>query len=379
MDSALMQEFGIQQNTTAPAESVGINHPSGGIVDLNSRVEQVFGTADPTPSAQPNGQQPPNPANPQNPPAPQQTPPQGQQPPASAQPPAPATDPGKAFAEGSPKAFFTQTGDLDSAKINDFFLTNGKSFMKLAETSPIDTPKQTAPVERADPLKEYNEKLAYMAEHLDQEIAKRQSEGATPEQINQEIREYYAGLRAELKTRKDLRKAIEEQTQNLAPELEQARQDRVNAAISRNVMELSQGLENLVQGLTGQQVLNQFMLDPKYGGLEIDRQYKLANPEANNLDLRKPEDAAKNTELSKKWFREFQQDRRAMAHVAEFGRLRWMVENFKPILEHAQKVGAQKVANGNEAAIGAPSKIVNPPLPGQKNDFDKFFGVDSVN
>ncbi len=380
-----MREFNVPiQNTPANTpDSSGPAGQGGGIVDINERVQQVFGDAAPAPSPQPSPQAQSQPAAPpQNPPAPQQPPKPGQQPPAPSPQPSPQAeiDPVKVFAEASPKAFFTQTGDLDSAKINDFFLTNGKSFMKFADAPPVETSAPATPTDRPDPLKEYNEKLSWMAEHMGEEVAGRIKEGATHEQVMQEVQEYYAGLRTELKTRLDLRKAIEEETKKLAPELESARQDRINAAINRNIYELSQNCEGLVTGLTGAQVLNQFLLDPKYGGNEIDRQFLREHPEAKKLDLKKPEDAAKHAELSQKWFKDFQQDRRAMAHVAEFGRLRWMfAECLKPMLEHAQKVGAQKVANASEAAIGAPSRIANPPSPGKKDDFDTFFGLDAVN
>lgn len=377
MDSDLMQEFNIvspMSNDINNAASGEVNFPGGGITDINSRIEQVFGNAQPAQGTQPaENAQPQQVSNPQTIPQPAQQP--GQQPALSVQPKPVETDPVKLFAEASPKAFFTSTGDLDTAKINDYFLTNGKSFMKIAESSPIDFP---APVmstieSKVDPQKEYNDKLSYMAEHLEEEVAARRAAGVSEDQINAEITAYYAQARSELKAKQDLRAAIVEETKRLAPELEQARQDRITALISKNISDLSQGLDGLVQGLSGHQILNQFMLDPKYGGSEVDRMFLRDNPGADKLDV------TKRSELAKNWFQTFQQDRRAMAHVAEFGRLRWMVENFKPILEHAQSVGAGKVGIANEAFVGAPSKHINNPVSNQKNSFDSFFGVDSVN
>lgn len=374
MDAQLMNEMGIRSPTESAAQATdtGAGQSGNGITDINQMVMQVFGDAKPDQSAQPAAQADPSKADPsqqQQPPAP------GQQPPAqSAQPAAKVeTDPAKVFAESSPKAFFTPTGELDSAKINDYYLTNGKSFMKFADTGTQEAEPTKSPTETTDPMKEYNDQLNYMAEHLGEEIANRKQAGATDEQIVSELVSYYSNARGELKKRQDIRKAIEESTKNLAPELEAARRDRIKASVDRNIAELSAGVEGLVPGLTGYQILNQFLLDPKYGGAEVDRMFMRDNPGANAM---KPED---RNAAAKKWFGEFQQDRKAMAHVAEFGRLRWMVENFKPILEHAQKVGAQKVANQGEAGVGSPSKITNQPSQGQKNALDAWFGVDSVN
>jgi hypothetical protein len=162
----------------------------------------------------------------------------------------------------------------------------------------------------------------------------------------------------------------------MQPEIEEARNNRIEAAINRNVTEFSKEVEGLVPGMNGQQILNQFILAPKYGGSELDRMFAKDHPEAKGL----PE--AERVKVTQEWFRNFQTDRAAMAHVAEFGRLRWQVEQFKPILEHAQMIGAGKVANSREAGIGRPSPVLN----GQRavsgnSKMENFFssGYDSVN
>jgi hypothetical protein len=124
----------------------------------------------------------------------------------------------------------------------------------------------------------------------------------------------------------------------------------------------------------GRQILNQIILNDKYGGTELKRQFEKAHPEASGL----PE-ADKNA-LVKKWFDDFQADKAAMAHVAEYGRMRWQIEQFPALLEYAQGVGASKAANSREAAGRGVSSIQSPSsAPRALSATEQFFGIDSVN
>jgi len=283
------------------------------------------------------------------------------------------TDPRKIFADASPKAFFNEAGDLDSSKVNDFFFSNGKSLLNFAPSTPIETVEEK-PKEKVDPEKKYHDDLSAFSENIASEIERRKKEGATAEEILSEIQVYHDGLRSSYKTSLDLKAAIDERASALDSEFNDIREARVKSTIDRNVTELSQQFDGMVNGMTGMQVLNQFILDPKYGGPEIDRQLLKDNPGYEKLS---PE---KKNETIQKWFRSFQQDRKAMAHVAEFGRLRWLVQNFKPILEHAQRVGAGRMVNSIEAGRRGVSTIQNKtPNMGQKSDLDNFIaGFDKL-
>jgi hypothetical protein len=334
---------------------------------LDNRVNSVFGAAQPQPSNQPKPEETaPNPTQTATAPDP------------SNQPKSENVDPVKLFAENSPKAFFNAEGGLDDGKIKDYFLTNGKSFMKYVDNPAFTNPnvaKPTAIVEKPDPVKEYNEKLDYFTKNYQTLVSERMTQGATHEQIVQETNDYYALLKGELDQKQAMRAQIDEQLKNLSPELEQSRESNITSAINRNIVELSSGLNGLINGLSGEQVLNQFVLNNQYGGKEISRLFNKDNPGADKLT---PEEHSK---LTAKWFRGFQSDIGEMARVAEYGRLKWQVENMKEVFAYSQQIGAQKVKSQMEAGMGAVSSINSQtPQAAENGPLAKFFGTaDSVN
>ena len=367
MNQEILNEFGLPDpsNFQSEAEKGGTTAPPAEAPEnidtsMESRLDDLFG---------PQGTQP-APVAPVDPAA---KPSEKPNPDTSAKPVTAEVDPSKLFAEASPKAFFSESGDLNTAKINDYYLTNGKSFMKYVENAPA--PEAVAPVDtKPDPEKEYREKVAQVTDNIEAILVDQINKGFTPEQTLQNIAEHFKGLKNEYQQRLDVKTAIEAEAKRFAPEFEKSKQSERLAAINRNVAELSSGLNDLIPGMNGMQVLNQLMLVPKYGGAEIDRLFLRDNPGALKLA---PEEKDK---VAKEWFAKFQANKSEMAHVAEFGRLRYLVDNFKPILEHAQQVGAQKVINKGEAEIGKPSNLVKFQKPnGQPSEVDKFFGVDSVN
>jgi len=290
----------------------------------------------------------------------------------------PAPDPVKAFDEASQKAFLSDSGELDTAKINDFYLTNGKSILKYAVNAPApvgSAPDFTDKVATIDPEKEYSEKVADVAANFGAILEDQAKRGFTGDQALANIRQYLADLTRDRDARLEMKKTIAEEAKRFAPDFEEARQARITAAIDRNTAELSSGLNGLIPGLDGRQVLNQFILNKKYGGEYVNHLFAKAHPEAAKL----PE--AQRVTVAEKWFDEFQQNRAEMAYVAEFGRLRWMAENMKPILEHAQRVGAAKVQNGREALGIAPSGITTPRKASGISPTEQFLygGADTVN
>jgi hypothetical protein len=154
----ILSEFNIPSPNSQPdgdGEPVDLGDITDGGID--ARLESLWG--DKSQQQQPAQQ---TPAQQQTAPktADGSQPAQGQQPAANA-----VIDPVKQFEDASSKAFFTDSGDVDSQKINDYYLTNGKSFMKYA-TPDTSAPVVSAPAapEKVDPVKEYNEKVSWVAE-----------------------------------------------------------------------------------------------------------------------------------------------------------------------------------------------------------------------
>jgi len=367
MEEYGIPEFGATQETAPSNDKPLSDFYNSSDEALENRVNSVFGAPQQVQSNQPD----PNTTSP-NPAQPAITPDKSNQPPAG------SVDPVKLFAENSPKAFFNAEGGLDGAKINDYYLTNGKSFMKYVDNPAFSNPnvaKPTATVEAPDPVKEYNEKLDYFNRNYQSLVAERIAAGASHEQVLQETANYHAQLVSELQQKQALRAEIDLKLKELSPELEQSRERNIASTINRNIVELSSGLNGLINGLSGEQVLNQFMLNNNYGGQEITRLFNRDNPGHEKLS---PEE---HKALEQKWFRNFQTDIGEMARVAEYGRLRWQVENMKSIFEYSQQIGANKVKAQMEAGMGAVSSIN-----GQQNiqqasgPLSQFFGVpDSVN
>ena len=277
----------------------------------------------------------------------QQTQPQQQQAP---------VDPVKAFEDGAKKAFFAENGEPDAQKITDYFLTNGRSFLKL---SGAQQPQQTEAVApepaKVDPKAEYTEKATWVADNFESIIEDQRKRGFDEAQAIQNVNAYLANLRAERDRKNELRDAIQAEAKQLAPEIEENRRNKQSAQIDRNVTEFAANLEGLIPGLTGAQALNHIILNPEYGGKLLDRMFMKEVPGVAKMD------DGQRKEAAAKWFREFQCDREAMAHVAEFGRLKLQAMQTAALLQHAQLIGAGKVQNAAEAGRGKQSALTNTP------------------
>ena len=297
----------------------------------------------------------------------QQTQPQQQQAP---------VDPVKAFEDGAKKAFFAENGEPDAQKISDYFLTNGRSFLKL---SGAQQPQQTEAVApepaKVDPDAVYMTAVRWAVDNRTEIIKNELSIGRTIEEAYQNYDIYLDNQKAERDRKIELREAIQAEAKQLAPEIEENRRNKQSAQIDRNVTEFAANLEGLIPGLTGAQALNHIILNPEYGGKLLDRMFMKEIPGVAKMN------DAQRKEAAAKWFREFQCDREAMAHVAEFGRLKLQATQTAALLQHAQLIGAGKVQNAAEAGRGKQSALTNTPGTARgAGRVGEFLGiVDTVN
>jgi len=347
----LMSDFGLptpgQGQTTEDSFRPGDISQGG----LDNRLEQLAKFNAQPQSTQPGTQQQ----------QPAQQPQQAGAPVANAQQPQPQqqqapVDPVKAFEDGAKKAFFAENGEPDAQKINDYFLTNGRSFLKL---SGAQQPQQTEAVApepaKVDPDAVYMTAVRWAVDNRTEIIKNELSLGHTIEEAYQNYDIYLANQKAERDRKIELREAIQAEAKQLAPEIEENRRNKQSAKIDRNVTEFAANLEGLIPGLTGAQALNHIILNPEYGGKLLDRMFMKEVPGVAKMDEPQRKEAAA------KWFREFQCDREAMAHVAEFGRLKLQASQTAALLQHAQLIGAGKVQNAAEAGRGKQSALTNTP------------------
>jgi hypothetical protein len=329
---------------------------------LEQRVDNVIG------SGANSNKQPQQPVAPQAP-AQQQTQ-QAQQPqPTSNQQPQPV-DFARQFAEGSQKAFFDDSGELNTQKVQDFFLSKGKSILKFEAPAVAESPKQDTVL---DPEQEYRDNVQKLFVGFRHGVDQLKAQGRTESDILNIIAQQLDTYEQAKNSKLEFANARKEHEKLFEAELSEIRENKLTAKISQNYAELSEGFKGLIPGMEGSQVLDSFVLRPEYGGKLTDYLFRKENTNVDKM----PE--AERKQVIEKWFKNFQADKQAMSFVAEFGRAQWAISQLPNILEHAQKVGASKAANVREARIGAPSNITVPQKSAGNSAVEKFFGYDSVN
>jgi hypothetical protein len=276
------------------------------------------------------------------------------------------------FSESSKRAFFNETGDLDTEKVGDYFLNSSKHSIPIDSVvdEPIDKKLSKETEENTDPEIRYTKEVSEIASSLPKILEEEKRLGFTPEQTLQRLINTMDGLKRGKESSLAMKAAMENTAKEWKSEVEQIREDKIKTRISQNTMELSHHYENLIPGKKGYEVLNKFMLDKKYGGKVLDAWFLRDNKNFSDLS----EEEKESTTL--KWFKNFQTSKKSMAVVAEFGRAMWVMEQLPEILKHAQNIGAKKVSVEKEAKAGKPSGIL-PKSTSQSSRLTDFF--DSVN
>lgn len=354
-------------------------------ISVESRLDSIFGNREQTSNQQ--SQQPENKnqgdATQQKQTQPQQTTAgqqqaQTQQPTTSNQQPAGQTQPQQLtpelFADASKKTFIGDDGQLNTQKVNDYFLTGKNSLLSQPIVSETVTEAPKSEVTEVDPVQDYQKAVSEIYNNMPQLLDELQKKGMSIEQGYQAIKEHVSNLAVQRDMKASAIAEVKKYSAEFAKELAESRENKITAQIHRNVTELARPLDGLVPGVPGEQVLNQFILSPKYGGQYLDKLFRDQNPGYKNL---KPEELK---ETSSKWFRKFQSDPEAMAMVAEFGRARWLVEQLPAIMQHGQQIGAQKAANAHETRMGGPTNMQGQQMSsGYSQRTNQFLGIDSVN
>jgi hypothetical protein len=277
----------------------------------------------------------------------------------------------KQFAEGSQKAFFDDSGELNSQKVQDFFLSKGKSILKFeAPVTSAEAPKHDTVL---DPEQEYRDNVQKLFVGFRHGVDQLKAQGRTEADILNIIAQQLDTYEQSKNSKIEFANARKEHEKLFEAELSEIRENKLTAKISQNYAELSDGFKGLIPGMEGSQVLDSFVLRPEYGGKLTDYLFRKENPNVDKM----PE--AERKPVIEKWFKNFQADKQAMSFVAEFGRAQWAIAQLPNILEHAQKVGASKATNVREARIGAPSNITAPQKSVGNSAVAQFLGYDSVN
>lgn len=276
------------------------------------------------------------------------------------------------FSVASDQAFFADGGDLDTAKVEEYITSGNKSFLQF-ESNP-DPIKKEEPVEREDPEKKYTEDVLTVVKGYGNIVNDLiQNKGYTHEQAVSAIGEHFAHLSNQLESKKELaaeRKAMREEYQE---EMREARENKLNSRIDRNLAELGAQCNDMIPGVDGVTALSKFVLDKEFGGPLTDYLFTRDNP--NQADM----SAEDRKALTEQWFKGFQANRREMALVAEFGKMRWLQQRLPAIIQYAQKVGASKVGNAAETASGGVSEMPDSAGQPQQSALMEWLGADSVN
>lgn len=276
------------------------------------------------------------------------------------------------FEDASKNAFLAQDGNLDTQKISETIALDKTLYSGEESFVQEEPPKNEA----IDPRAEYESEVKEIFDNFDAIVADLVQKGHDEANAVKMVRQHIAGLKYQYDQKAFMFEESKKIANQYRSELDQIREDKVKAQVLRNYTELSQPLEKLIPNVPGNKVLDQFVLNKKYGGEVLSMLFKKDNP--NFASLPKEEQA----KTQEKWLQSFQSNRAMFSMVAEVGRARWFMEQLPNIMQYAQTVGAQKAQNLRESKIGGPS--ANAGAGPQKGNgfspsFNEFMGLDSVN
>jgi len=274
------------------------------------------------------------------------------------------------FVEASRGAFIGQDGGIDSDRVGEFLSNKGKSFMQFA-TAPLDVAKATEPV-KLTPEKEYYDAVNSIAETLPDILEDERAKGFTPKQTLQRLQNTLNGFKSQREQKELMMAELEKSQSAFRSELEQVRDQKVQAQVDRNIAEMGGLLDGMIPGMKGAQVLDKFVLSPDYGGPMLERLFQRDNPDFGKV----PEADRKG--YTEKWFRNVQANRADLALIAEFGRAKWALEQLPNIAQHGKKIGAQLSQAVQSTRGGQPSQIQAAPQK-MSSGLSEFFGHDTVN
>ena len=202
------------------------------------------------------------------------------------------------------------------------------------------------------PEVEYRDNILNIADTFDDILEEEAGFEHTAEQTLQRLKEHFASQKANRDSLISENNRLDSRLQKYTAPLNAAVEAKIDARIETVTNRIAPRFEGLIPGLTGEQTMNKFALDPKLGGQYLK---SLFTRENRDLGKKSPEEQKAITD---KWQRGIQTSGQDMAMAAKVGEALWYMENLPNMLQQAVSIGAGK-QNQQRSAIGSKPKPNN--------------------
>ncbi len=267
------------------------------------------------------------------------------------------------FVESTQQAFMSD-GELSSETLNSFVSAEAPSI----PDSDIDVANDND--DTIDPEATYKTSVMELTNDLPALFAKDKEDGYTAEETLTRLLEAldeYSETK-DSSTKENARFAGIEK--RIDGKLNQAHEAKIDARIESITSKMGERYNDVVPGLTGQEVLTQLVLHPKFGGEFVVDQFNKENPKFSGL----PE--AQQATVKARWFKEFQADSKNMRRAEKIGRAEFLLQRIPNLIQNGIKIGAKKATAQNYTVGGKPQpNVKSQTAPNEGDVLNAIFGA----
>ena len=270
------------------------------------------------------------------------------------------------FSENSKTAFINEDGSFNSEKLTTFMDEKDSFYDKLV----FDSMETSNDIQtETDHEVIYRKKIFDVVDRFDEVLQEELDAEQTAEQTIERLKQYFNDHKFNRDKAIEDDKRLDSKLKKYTAPLNAAVEQKIQARIETVTNRLAPRFKDVIPGLTGEQVLDKFALDPKYGGEYIKGVFEASN---KNMDKMLEDERKAYTD---KWEKSIQTSGKDMARAAKFGEAMWIYENLHNIIQQAIQIGAGK-ANMQKSAIGSTPKPNNGTkiTPGMHPQLAGFFG-----
>ncbi len=251
----------------------------------------------------------------------------------------------EAFNEASKTAFNAEDGSFDSEKILGF-MAGEENFYDNIKFEPVEASNEKELEKTPDVV--YQDSVNSLVDDLPNLLKNDVDQGFTAEETLQRLQNSLSELASNRDTATEKmseRKKFENEIRSEYKNIDSKKLD--NAIVEIN-NKLTSRYKDLMPGVSSEDVLNKFALDPKLGGKLLKTIYNLSNKTDDSLS-KEDQQAARND-----WTRKFQANGEGMRAIAEAGENAWIVPQVPRMMKGAYDEGYQAGLAQRNATGGKP-------------------------
>jgi len=251
----------------------------------------------------------------------------------------------EAFNEASKTAFNTEDGSFDSEKILGF-MAGEENFYDNIKFEPVEASTEKELEKTPDVV--YQDSINDLVKDLPELLKQDIDQGYTAEQTLERLQNSLS----ELSSNRDSSTEKYNERKKFENDIRSEYKNISNEKIDNNIVSVNNKLtsryKDLMPGVSADDVLNKFALDPALGGKLLKTIYNLGNNADSSLSKEDQKAALNN------WTRNFQANGEGMRAIAEAGENAWIVPQVPGMMKGAYDKGYAAGLSQRNATGGKP-------------------------